>query len=52
MVENRATLVQKVVNTELDASLDNPSKRTIMMIDYVVNKERIVKLQRLVWNWW
>lgn len=49
--EDRTSLVQQIVNTELDASLDDPSKRTVMMIGDVVDQERIIESQRLVRNW-
>ena len=48
--ENRTSFIEKIVNTELDTSLDHPSKRTVMMVDNVVDKERIVELQALSRN--
>ena len=42
--EDRATLVQKIVNTELDPSFDDPAERAVVMIDDVVDEKRIVKL--------
>jgi phenylpyruvate tautomerase PptA (4-oxalocrotonate tautomerase family) len=48
--EDRTSLVQEIVNAELDASFDDPSKRTVVVIHDIVDKKWVVELQMLAWD--
>ena len=50
MGEYRASLVQKVVYTEFDATFDYPSQGTVVVVDDIVNEEGIIELKALHWG--
>lgn len=47
MRENWASLVEKVVNTKFDPSFDYPAERAIVVINDIVDKKWVIKLERL-----
>lgn len=46
MRENGASFVKKIVDAELDAAFDDPSKGPVVMIHDVVDQKRIIELKR------
>ena len=43
MVEDRSTLVQKVIDTEFNPTLDYPAEGTEMVIYGIMNQERVIE---------
>lgn len=43
MLEHWTALVEEIIDTKLDSAFHNPTESTIVMIDHVVDNERIVK---------
>ena len=43
MVEDRTTLVQKVINTEFNPTLDYPAEGTEMVIHGIMNQEWVIE---------
>lgn len=49
MVENGATLVEQIIDAELDPRLDSPPERSVVVICHVIYDERIIGSQP---KWW
>ena len=43
MVEDRTTLVQKVIDTEFNPTLDYPAEGTEMVVHGIMNQERVIE---------
>lgn len=43
--EYRASLVQKIVHTKFETPFDDPAKGAVVVIDDVVDEERVVEMK-------
>ena len=49
MIKDRTTLVEQIIDAELDPRFDGPPQRSIVVIYHVVYDERIVGSQLKRW---
>lgn len=48
------SLIQQIIHAEFDASFDDPAERTVVMVNDIVDKERVIKIEFRyeIWRGW